>query len=275
MGRAVCSIDGCPGPVVGRGWCNKHYQRWTRTGDPTKLLGRDNIVRRDAWEHGSRRGYDLGCRCFPCRMGNKRYQDVWRSNGGTRVPVGQVLEHVERLVASGWSKAAIQRHAGLGNTTLWYMTSGRQATVNPSTATAILAIRPLDAEPHARLDDAPEVAGLLDNRRIAARIAEILTDADMSLGQLRASRKLTGRPYEVRAAIARLLRDEGWSLPQIGKVVKRHHTTVMALIRPRQLEAVPDIPADRTGLCEQCDQPSMGGGRWCLPHFQQQARKSA
>lgn len=32
--RSVCSIDTCPAPVQGHGWCGKHYARWRRHGDP-------------------------------------------------------------------------------------------------------------------------------------------------------------------------------------------------------------------------------------------------
>jgi hypothetical protein len=34
--RAIrtCSIDTCPEPVLCRGWCAAHYQRWNRHGDP-------------------------------------------------------------------------------------------------------------------------------------------------------------------------------------------------------------------------------------------------
>jgi hypothetical protein len=31
---ATCSINGCEGPVLARSWCGKHYQRWTKHGDP-------------------------------------------------------------------------------------------------------------------------------------------------------------------------------------------------------------------------------------------------
>jgi HNH endonuclease len=31
-----CSIDDCDGTARYKGWCGKHYQRWLRTGDPTK-----------------------------------------------------------------------------------------------------------------------------------------------------------------------------------------------------------------------------------------------
>lgn len=30
----VCSIDGCDGAIFARGWCNRHYKRWYRHGDP-------------------------------------------------------------------------------------------------------------------------------------------------------------------------------------------------------------------------------------------------
>lgn len=30
----TCSIDGCEKPSKARGWCNAHYQRWARRGDP-------------------------------------------------------------------------------------------------------------------------------------------------------------------------------------------------------------------------------------------------
>lgn len=29
-----CSVDGCTERAVGRGWCEKHYSAWKRTGDP-------------------------------------------------------------------------------------------------------------------------------------------------------------------------------------------------------------------------------------------------
>lgn len=29
-----CSIEGCMLSAVGRGWCNKHWQRWKKHGDP-------------------------------------------------------------------------------------------------------------------------------------------------------------------------------------------------------------------------------------------------
>jgi hypothetical protein len=34
VSERVCGIAGCGRPVKARGWCNAHYQRWERTGDP-------------------------------------------------------------------------------------------------------------------------------------------------------------------------------------------------------------------------------------------------
>jgi hypothetical protein len=31
---AECKIEGCSASAVGRGWCNKHWQRWKKHGDP-------------------------------------------------------------------------------------------------------------------------------------------------------------------------------------------------------------------------------------------------
>ncbi len=33
-----CSIETCERPAVCRGWCNPHYQRWYRYGDPTGAI---------------------------------------------------------------------------------------------------------------------------------------------------------------------------------------------------------------------------------------------
>lgn len=32
-----CAVEGCAEDSKSRGWCEVHYRRWRRTGDPTKL----------------------------------------------------------------------------------------------------------------------------------------------------------------------------------------------------------------------------------------------
>ena len=34
----ICSVEGCDRPVSRRNFCSKHYSRWYRTGDPTKII---------------------------------------------------------------------------------------------------------------------------------------------------------------------------------------------------------------------------------------------
>lgn len=34
----ICSIESCNKPVVARGWCNRHYKRWIKYGDPSVSL---------------------------------------------------------------------------------------------------------------------------------------------------------------------------------------------------------------------------------------------
>lgn len=36
--RPICMIDGCDKSTVGRGWCRRHYTRWSRRGDPEAPL---------------------------------------------------------------------------------------------------------------------------------------------------------------------------------------------------------------------------------------------
>jgi HNH endonuclease len=34
----ACSVENCRKPVVCRGWCNAHYQKWQTYGDPTVVV---------------------------------------------------------------------------------------------------------------------------------------------------------------------------------------------------------------------------------------------
>lgn len=38
MAERTCSIGGCEGPVIARGWCGKHWWRWRKHGDPLKTV---------------------------------------------------------------------------------------------------------------------------------------------------------------------------------------------------------------------------------------------
>ncbi len=38
----ICRIESCNDIIAGRGWCNKHYRRWLRHGDPLHVWFRHN-----------------------------------------------------------------------------------------------------------------------------------------------------------------------------------------------------------------------------------------
>lgn len=38
----TCSVSDCGKLVLARGWCNRHYTRWRKHGDPMTLLGHNN-----------------------------------------------------------------------------------------------------------------------------------------------------------------------------------------------------------------------------------------
>lgn len=41
MADRTCAVPSCSDPVSKRGWCNRHYLRWRRTGDPEGSLRLD------------------------------------------------------------------------------------------------------------------------------------------------------------------------------------------------------------------------------------------
>lgn len=71
MPKRTCSIEGCERPVYGWGWCNLHYQRWHKHGDPggAELLRHDSPVEcsvDDCDRKATRRGW--------CKMHYRRWQ---------------------------------------------------------------------------------------------------------------------------------------------------------------------------------------------------------
>lgn len=45
--KLECSVQDCSNPARCRGWCDKHYSRWRTHGDPTVVLARRRVARKD------------------------------------------------------------------------------------------------------------------------------------------------------------------------------------------------------------------------------------
>lgn len=48
----VCSVEGCDSAAHTRGWCIKHYRAWERTGDPRNAQGYARGARHGMYRHG-------------------------------------------------------------------------------------------------------------------------------------------------------------------------------------------------------------------------------
>jgi hypothetical protein len=103
IGVAPCSIEGCGKVVFARGWCARHYTRWTRHGDP--LAGRPDSLEERFWSK-VRRGTKFECWEWQaarnddgyglCRGGSRSIEGAhrvsWRLANG-EIPEGQQILH--------------------------------------------------------------------------------------------------------------------------------------------------------------------------------------
>lgn len=77
-----CSIDGCSGAVVAKGWCDKHYRRMRRSGDPLALRIREATSAESRfWEKVEKRGPD---ECWPWLGYRNKLGYGYISSGGQR-----------------------------------------------------------------------------------------------------------------------------------------------------------------------------------------------
>lgn len=79
----ICSVDGCgKGGRLTRGWCEMHYNRWKRHGDPT--AGRAFYGEAQAWllSHVSHTGD--GCLIWPFGRATDGYGITWMDGVAAR-----------------------------------------------------------------------------------------------------------------------------------------------------------------------------------------------
>lgn len=111
MGKAICTIADCEGVRVARGWCDKHYRRWKKHGDPlaTKRIIGDDAAR--FWSYVRKTGPDECWMWTGAICGAPRGKGYGHLNIGGRlvmahrfayellvgpIPEGLVLDHLCR-----------------------------------------------------------------------------------------------------------------------------------------------------------------------------------
>lgn len=93
--------------------------------------------------HGTRRRYQTGCRCFPCRLADHHYRRDWQAGRKARVPSEPIRTHLQSLLDSGWTAVGVARVAGISTSTTWELLHQSRPSVNGRTARAIQAVQPL------------------------------------------------------------------------------------------------------------------------------------
>lgn len=102
MTDATCSVlengTRCPRPVVARGWCNKHYVRWQRTGDP---LGNRSRAGKTTPCNVVEDGETCGKRAVGQGMCPMHYSR-WKRHGDPLVTERRRFQYTDDLAADFW-----------------------------------------------------------------------------------------------------------------------------------------------------------------------------
>lgn len=105
---------------------------------------------------------------------------------------------------------------------------------------------------------------------LTSDIATICARHGIALDDLRARRRDL-QAVRARQELCGVLHHAGWSLPRIGRLLDRDHSTVLHAVRKWEEQKV----GMDNDACEVCGDTPLGRGRWCLRHFQKQADSRA
>ena len=96
----ACSLAHCSKPARARGWCNRHYKRWRRHGDPRQLLQRQRPQPPVCTLAGCDRKPHARGWCH-------KHWERWRRHGDPRT----VLQH-QRPDKARWTLAGLLARTG-------------------------------------------------------------------------------------------------------------------------------------------------------------------
>lgn len=71
----TCSVLGCDLPTFARGWCQGHWGRWRRHGDPT--AGRTPNGEQAEWLHKHSETQSASCLCWPYSRNDAGYAVIY------------------------------------------------------------------------------------------------------------------------------------------------------------------------------------------------------
>lgn len=90
-------------------------------------MSSESLLPSPVGNHGTRRQYQAGCRCLPCRSAEAEYRAELRLaqakgllTGGQRVGCGMLWRRISSLQREGYSRADIARMLGLRKPSLQY-----------------------------------------------------------------------------------------------------------------------------------------------------------
>lgn len=104
MTQRTCSIDGCSKKHYGRGYCQTHYQRWKKHGDPNTLLRPQAVSPEESFKLRTERQGD--CLIWTGAMHDHGYGIIWNGERIMRahrwnwerhhgpIPAGADLDHI-------------------------------------------------------------------------------------------------------------------------------------------------------------------------------------
>jgi hypothetical protein len=105
----------------------------------------DGLPSEEAFAHGARARYVIGCRCDECRAANAAYQRGRAKlkrlgQGDPLVPAGRVRRHLANLSAAGIGRDTVADIAGVPPSTLDALRTGRSKQLRKATEAKILAV---------------------------------------------------------------------------------------------------------------------------------------
>lgn len=92
------------------------------------------------YPHGTNARYQRKCRCLSCRIAHYDYQVAYREGPRRHVLVGPTRRRINELRAAGLTMVEIARRAGLHDSNLSRIASGKRTRCHVETRDAVMGV---------------------------------------------------------------------------------------------------------------------------------------